>query len=126
LRGKWLLALKKFIKFYFASLTMVFSPGVWTFGAFFDGIFPVGLINADQITSPEQIAEMKALLLPFLTKIPYPGTNNIVVDHDDLFEATTGIYPDPQGMAYVVKPLGGERFTLVANVRAEKWLELGQ
>ncbi|WP_237269684.1 hypothetical protein [Synechocystis sp. CACIAM 05] len=105
---------------------MVFSPGVWTFGAFFDGIFPVDLIYADQVTSPEQIAEMKALLLPFLTKIPSPGTNNIVVDHDDLFEATTGIYPDPQGMAYVVKPLGGERFTLVPNVRAEEWLELGQ
>lgn len=69
---------------------------------------------------------MKALLLPFLTQIPAPGTNNIVVGHDDLFEAATGIYPDPQGMAYVVKPLGGERFTLVANVRAEEWLELGQ
>ncbi|MBE9203297.1 histidine phosphatase family protein [Synechocystis salina LEGE 06099] len=76
--------------------------------------------------SPEQIAQMKALLMPFLTQIPSPGTNNIVVGHDDPFEAATGIYPDPQGMAYVVKPLGGDRFTLVANVRAEEWLELGQ
>ncbi|AIE73147.1 MULTISPECIES: histidine phosphatase family protein [unclassified Synechocystis] len=76
--------------------------------------------------SPEQIAQMKALLSPFLSQKPAQGTNTIIVGHDDLFEATTGIYPDPQGMAYVIKPLGNDQFSLVANLRSEEWLELGQ
>lgn len=74
--------------------------------------------------SPEQVAQMKALLTPLLTQIPAPGTNTIIVGHDDLFEATTGIYPDPQGMAYIIKTSGNGQFTLVANLEAEEWLDL--
>ncbi|MDY7007064.1 MAG: histidine phosphatase family protein [Cyanobacteriota bacterium] len=75
--------------------------------------------------TPEQVAQMKALLDPMLTAMPSAGTNTIIVGHDDLFEASTGIYPDPQGMAYVIKPDGSGNFELIANVLPEEWAKLG-
>ncbi|BAQ66436.1 hypothetical protein GM3709_3201 [Geminocystis sp. NIES-3709] len=74
----------------------------------------------------EQVAQMKAQLMPLLTKTPPQGTNTIIVGHDDLFEAATGIYPAPQGMAYVVKPDGKGGFELVANMLPEEWDKLSQ
>jgi len=73
----------------------------------------------------EQIAQMKARLNPILNAVPSQGTNTVIVGHDDLFEASTGIYPDPMGIAYVVKPDGNGNFELVANVLPDEWLNLG-
>jgi phosphohistidine phosphatase SixA len=70
----------------------------------------------------EQVAQMKAQLMPLLTAVPPQGTNTVIVGHDDLFEAATGIYPAPQGMAYVVKPDGRGGFELVANMLPEQWM----
>ena len=39
-----------------------------------------------------QVEEMRANVLPLLTAVPETGTNSIIVGHDDLFEAGTGIY----------------------------------
>ncbi|CDN11252.1 MAG: hypothetical protein HRU34_03245 [Richelia sp.] len=47
-----------------------------------------------------------------------------MVGHDDIFEAATGIYPEPQGMAYVMKP-NGKNFELIANVLPDEWKQLG-
>ncbi|MGB3301023.1 MAG: histidine phosphatase family protein [Phormidesmis sp.] len=71
-----------------------------------------------------QVEEMKANVTPFLTEVPEAGTNTVIVGHDDIFEAATGIYPDPQGIAYVLTPDGKGSFTLVANVLPEEWGEL--
>lgn len=74
--------------------------------------------------TPEQEAEMKAQLTPLLTATPKAGTNTVIVGHDDLFEAATGIYPAPQGMAYVVKPDGKGGFELIANLLPDEWEKL--
>ena len=71
----------------------------------------------------EQVEQMKANVTPFLTAVPETGTNNIIVGHDDIFEAATGIYPDPQGMAYVLKPDGSGGFEVIANMLSEEWAE---
>ena len=34
------------------------------------------------------------------------------------------IYPDPQGMAYVVKPDGQGSFEIIANMLPEDWSQL--
>jgi phosphohistidine phosphatase SixA len=70
----------------------------------------------------EQVAQMKAQLMPLLTAVPPQGTNTVIVGHDDLFEAATGIYPAPQGMAYVVKPDGKGGFELIANMLPDQWM----
>jgi phosphohistidine phosphatase SixA len=72
----------------------------------------------------EQMEQMKANVTPLLTAVPDDGTNNVIVGHDDIFESATGIYPDPQGMAYVVKPDGDGGFEVIANMLPEEWAEL--
>ena len=74
--------------------------------------------------TPEQIEEMRTNVTPFLTAEPETGTNTIIVGHDDLFEAGTDIYPDPQGIAYVLDPDGAGGFEIVANLLPEEWAEL--
>ncbi|NDJ19497.1 histidine phosphatase family protein [Myxacorys almedinensis] len=72
----------------------------------------------------EQVKEMKANVMPLLTAAPQNGQNTVIVGHDDIFEAATGIYPDPQGMAYVLTPDGKGGFTLQANMLPEEWSKL--
>ncbi|MGL5794898.1 MAG: histidine phosphatase family protein [Waterburya sp.] len=74
--------------------------------------------------TPEQMEEMKANVTPLLTNMPESGTNTVIVGHDELFEVATGIYPDPQGMAYIVKPDGNGGFEVMANMLPEEWSEL--
>ncbi|XPM55999.2 MAG: histidine phosphatase family protein [Leptolyngbya sp. IPPAS B-1204] len=74
----------------------------------------------------EQVQQMRAAVMPMLTALPASGTNTVIVGHDDVFEAATGIYPEPQGVAYVVKPNGQGGFELVANLLPEEWAQLSQ
>ncbi|MEM1367371.1 MAG: histidine phosphatase family protein [Cyanobacteria bacterium P01_H01_bin.15] len=71
-----------------------------------------------------QVEEMKTNVMPLLTAVPEAGTNTVIVGHDDIFEAATGIYPDPQGIAYVLTPDGNGGFVLIANVLPSEWAEL--
>ncbi len=70
------------------------------------------------------VALMKKNVTPLLTELPERGSNTVIVGHDDIFESATGIYPDPQGIAYVIKPDGRGGFTLVANVLPGEWAQL--
>lgn len=67
---------------------------------------------------------MKKNLLPMLSKKPIGGMNTIIVGHDDLFEAATGIYPEPQGIAYIIEPYGNDLFKLIARVLPSEWQQL--
>jgi phosphohistidine phosphatase SixA len=71
-----------------------------------------------------QVQEMKANVMPLLTAVPKAGKNTILVGHDDIFEAGTGIYPAPQGMAYVLTPDGKGSFIIQANMLPEDWAKL--
>ncbi|MEM9594996.1 MAG: histidine phosphatase family protein [Acidobacteriota bacterium] len=72
----------------------------------------------------EQVEEMKANVTPLLAAAPEAGSNTVIVGHDDLFEAATGIYPEPQGIAYVVTPDGEGGFEMVANMLPGEWADL--
>jgi phosphohistidine phosphatase SixA len=72
----------------------------------------------------EQVKQMKDNVMPLLTATPEAGKNTVIVGHDDIFEAATGIYPDPQGIAYVLTPDGKGGFTLQANLLPEDWGKL--
>jgi len=71
-----------------------------------------------------QVEEMKNNVMPLLTAVPASGKNTVIVGHDDIFEAATGIYPDPQGMAYILKPDGKGSFEIVANLLPDEWIKL--
>ena len=74
----------------------------------------------------EQVEQMKNNVMPLLTDVPDTGENTVIVGHDDIFEAATGIYPAPQGMSYVLKPDGNGSFEIIANVSPEEWAFIGK
>ncbi len=73
-----------------------------------------------------QRMQMKNAVMPLLTALPTPGTNTVIVGHDDVFDSATGIYPKPQGMAYILKPDGRGKFEILANMPAEGWMMMSK
>ena len=73
-----------------------------------------------------QTLQMKKSVMPILSAIPPQGTNTVIVGHDDIFEAATGIYPEPQGVAFILKPDGKGSFEILAKVTANEWAELSR
>ena len=71
-----------------------------------------------------QKMQMSKAVTPLLAALPKPKTNTVIVGHDDVFDAATGIYPEPQGMAYILKPDGNGKFEILANMKAEGWANL--
>ncbi|MGF1536845.1 MAG: histidine phosphatase family protein [Elainellaceae cyanobacterium] len=72
----------------------------------------------------EQVAQMRAGIMPLLTATPTAGTNTVIVGHDDVFESATGIYPEPQGIGFVLTPDGQGGFTIQASLAPEDWVDL--
>ena len=72
----------------------------------------------------DHIALMKKNVMPLLTRQPLRDTNTIIIGHDDIFEAATGIYPEPQGIAYILKPDGQNNFKIITSVLPSEWATL--
>lgn len=71
-----------------------------------------------------QVTAMRDRVKPLLRHEPEAGYNIVYVAHDDPFEAATGIYPEPQGVAYVLKPGGAEGFGVVGVIKPDEWAAL--
>jgi phosphohistidine phosphatase SixA len=69
----------------------------------------------------EQLATMRESVAPLLTAPPAPGTNTVIVGHDDPFEAATGIYPEPMGVAFVLRPDGNGGFEVLGSIPPDGW-----
>ena len=83
--------------------------------------------------TPQDYKEYANRVSPLLSAMPASGTNTFLVGHDDPFQGVTmgvmppdGIYPDPMGVSYVVKPLGNGQFELVAKLLPTQWRALAQ
>jgi len=74
----------------------------------------------------EQMAAMHDRVMPLVTAMPADGVNTILVGHDDPFEAISGIYPEPQGVAYILKPNGKDGFTILARLTSDDWTMLAK
>lgn len=70
----------------------------------------------------EQTAAMKKRMTPHLSKAPEAGKNTILVGHDDPFDAATGIYPEPMGVVFVIKPKG-ESFDVLGSITPKQWAD---
>lgn len=73
--------------------------------------------------SEAQIAQLREGVAPLLAAPPPPGLNTVIVGHDDPFEAATGTYPEPMGVAYVIRPEGGEGFKVLGHIPPDGWPE---
>jgi len=74
----------------------------------------------------KQMAAMRERVMPLATAIPNQGVNTILVGHDDPFEAISGIYPEPQGVAYILKPNGKGHFIILARLVSDDWTALAK
>ncbi|MEL6398397.1 MAG: hypothetical protein AAFR26_04830 [Cyanobacteria bacterium J06626_4] len=72
---------------------------------------------------PEQMETMRANITPLLSAMPAEGQNTVLIGHDAVFAAVTGIDLEPQGVAYVARP-NGQGFELVANLNSDEWAAL--
>ncbi|MDF1823522.1 MAG: histidine phosphatase family protein [Verrucomicrobiales bacterium] len=71
--------------------------------------------------SEEEMAVMKKRVTPYLLEKPATGKNTVIVAHDDPFEAATGIYPEPQGVCFVVEPGPDGEFTVLGHIHPDGW-----
>lgn len=71
--------------------------------------------------TPRQVRRMKRRTMPFVSRPVRRGVNRIIVGHDDPFEAVSGIYPEPQGVAYVLKPKSGAGFEVLGHIPPDGW-----
>ena len=69
----------------------------------------------------EQMNEMNKRVVPYLSVKPEINQNTIIVAHDDPFEAATGIYPEPQGVCYIIEPQGKEMFRIIGRLAPNEW-----
>jgi phosphohistidine phosphatase SixA len=74
--------------------------------------------------SEAQEQAMRARVRPLLAAAPPGGRNTVLVGHDDPFEAATGVYPEPMGVAWVIRPGGPRGFTLLGQIKPEAWSRL--
>ena len=69
--------------------------------------------------SEAQFEAMAARVMPLL--VAGSGSNRVIVGHDDPFEAAVGIYPEPQGVAFVLKPLPGGGVEVLGSIAPDGW-----
>jgi len=55
---------------------------------------------------------------------PVAGTNTMLVGHGNPFRAVAGPPHLMEGEAAVIRPLGGDKFEIVARLRVEQWTDL--
>lgn len=69
-----------------------------------------------------QIAAMRDRVTPLIAAPVEAGKLRVIVGHDDPFEAVTGIYPEPQGVAYLLRVDGG-RIEIEGMIPPDAWDE---
>jgi phosphohistidine phosphatase SixA len=83
----------------------------------------LNFVKAEEYTRAQK-QQMSRAITPLLAAKPVGKVNTVIVGHDDVFDAATGIYPEPQGMAYILKPKGHGKFEILANMQSGEWAML--
>lgn len=71
-----------------------------------------------------QVQAMHDRMIPHLGQTPAAGTNIVLVGHDDPFEAATGIYPEPMGVTFVIRPDADGTFEILGSIAPDGWSEI--
>jgi phosphohistidine phosphatase SixA len=69
----------------------------------------------------EQLDTYHDRIAPMISKKPKGSRKNtVIIGHDDPFEGTTNIYPDPQGTSYIIKP-NDDSYDIIAKLKPSDW-----
>jgi len=71
--------------------------------------------------APAERARLAESLRAMLAMPPPRGKNTFIVSHTANLKEAAGIWPKPEGAAYVFRPLGNGRFEALAAVMPEEW-----
>jgi phosphohistidine phosphatase SixA len=69
-------------------------------------------------------ANVTMQLLDLLTTMPPQGTNTAVVSHTANLQEAVGIWPKPEGVAHIFKPIGEGQFSYVGMMLPEEWQQV--
>jgi phosphohistidine phosphatase SixA len=72
-------------------------------------------------TDARETTRFAQSLRRMLSTTPATATNAVVVSHTANLREATGIWPKPEGVAYVFRPLPGGKFEAIARVLPEDW-----
>jgi len=70
----------------------------------------------------QQTNQLSASLKTLISTPPAPGTNTVLVSHTANLKEATGIWPQPEGAAYVFKPMPGQGFEFLGRIPPDAWL----
>jgi phosphohistidine phosphatase SixA len=71
-------------------------------------------------TDPNRYAALRG----YLAAPPVAATNTVLVGHGNPFRSVAGPPHLMEGEAAVIRPLGGERFEIVARIQVQEWTDL--
>jgi len=72
-------------------------------------------------TNPGETRRLTESLRRMLATPPAKATNAVIVSHTANLREAAGIWPKPEGVAYVFRPLPEGKFEAIAMVLAEDW-----
>lgn len=70
-----------------------------------------------------QVTAMRDRVRPLLAAAVPAGENRVIVAHDDPFEAATGIYPEPMGVTYVLRPTADGSARVLGHIPPDYWMD---
>jgi len=74
--------------------------------------------------SPADRERLTAALRRMLSTPPADGRNTVIVAHTANLREAAGLWPKPEGTAYVFRPLPDGRFEVLARMEAQQWAAL--
>lgn len=73
------------------------------------------------VAGPEERRRISGILRSMLSRSPAVGTNNVIVSHTANLREATGIWPKPEGVAWVFQPDGSGGFKVLGKIDPTEW-----
>jgi len=73
---------------------------------------------------PAETRRLTKALRRMLSTTPAKGTNAVIVSHMSNLHEAAGIWPKPEGVAYVFRPIANGDFEAIAMVLPEDWVKV--
>lgn len=69
----------------------------------------------------EETARLRDELRLLLAKPPVPGKNTVIISHTANLKEAADIWPSPEGLAVIFRPVSADHIQFIAKVSPEEW-----
>lgn len=81
-------------------------------------------LRATFFTSAAETNEINRKLRLLLSEAPDSGTNTVLVGHTANLSDVTDVWPKPEGVTHIFRPLGSQEFEHLGRITPEDWEKL--